>query len=246
MEEYELNTFIFDLDGTLLPMPSQELFLNAYFKALSSKVKSFHLEEKNLVNAIWAGTQAMIENDGTITNEQRFWDTFCGILGKEVRNLEPVFEDFYRNEFIEAKSTTSTNPIAKDCIRLLKEKGYLVVLATNPIFPRVATHTRIDWAGLDTDDFSLITTYENSSYCKPNLDYYKEILTTINKAPEECIMVGNDVKEDMCAAQLGMDTFLLKDCLINSKGADISCFRQGDFNDLKEMIEILPDLQKAN
>lgn len=237
-----MNTFIFDLDGTLLPMPSQELFLEAYFKALVGKVTGFDLDEKKLVKAVWAGTKAMIENDGTITNEQRFWDTFCTILGKEVRRLEPVFEDFYRNEFEEAKSTTNTNPIAWECIKLLKEKGYHIILATNPIFPRIATLTRIAWAWLNAEDFELITTYENSTYCKPNLAYYNEIIKTVNKSPKECIMVGNDVKEDMCAAALGMDTFLLNDCLINNDETDISIYTQGNFMDLKVLIEKLPKL----
>ncbi|HWT27602.1 MAG TPA: HAD family hydrolase [Mobilitalea sp.] len=236
-----MNTFIFDLDGTLLPMPSQELFLEAYFKALSAKVIPYGLDVQKLVKAVWAGTNSMIENDGSMSNEHRFWETFCAILGPEIRKLEPVFDDFYRNEFIAAKSTTSTNPIARKCIELLKAKGYMVVLATNPIFPQVATFTRIEWAGLKVEDFELITTYENSTFCKPNLGYYKEILGKIGKAPEECIMVGNDVKEDMCADALGMDTYLLKDCLIHTGEEDITIYRQGDFEDLHKLIERLPE-----
>lgn len=235
-----MNTFIFDLDGTLLPMPSQDLFLEAYFKALSMKLTPFGIDVKKLIQAVWAGTNAMIGNDGTMTNEQRFWNTFSGILGEEIRELEPVFDEFYKNEFSFVKSTTSTSPIAKECIKLLKEKGYTVVLATNPIFPQVATFQRISWAGLLVEDFEHITTYENSTFCKPNLEYYKEILIKIQKTPGECIMIGNDVKEDMCAAELGMDTFLLKDCLICKDEDDISVFNQGGFENLLEMIKNLP------
>ncbi|WMJ90636.1 HAD family hydrolase [Anaerocolumna sp. MB42-C2] len=238
-----MNTFIFDLDGTLLPMPSQELFLDAYFKALSGKLIPYGIDIKKLVKAVWTGTNAMIQNDGTMTNDQRFWNTFSELLGEEIRQLEPVFEEFYKNEFNSAKITTGTNPIAKDCIQLLKKKGYTVVLATNPIFPQIATYSRIGWAGLDVKDFAHITTYENSKFCKPNLNYYKEILTIIDKSPKECIMVGNDVKEDMCAANLGMDTFLLKDCLICTDKEDISQFKQGGFEDLLELIKGVPALR---
>jgi FMN phosphatase YigB (HAD superfamily) len=237
-----MNTFIFDLDGTLLPMPDQELFLNTYFKALAIKIVPHGIDPQKLVKAVWACTKAMIENDGSITNEQRFWENFCGLLGEEIRQLEPVFEDFYRNEFVVTRSTTGTNPLAQECIKLLKEKGYQVVLATNPVFPRVATYTRMQWAGLDPEDFDLITTYENSSYCKPNLEYYRAILQYIGKEPQECIMVGNDVKEDMCAAGLEMDTFLLKDCLICAEEEDISHFKQGSFAELLDLIHGLPML----
>jgi HAD superfamily hydrolase (TIGR01549 family) len=241
MEE-NMNTFIFDLDGTLLPMPSQEKFLDTYIKALSGKLISYGKDPKMLIKAVMAGTEFMIKNDGSITNEERFWQEFCHILGEDARQLEEVFDDFYRNEFALAKCTTSTHPLANQCIKLLKEKGYRVALATNPLFPRVATLTRMLWAGLDPEDFDLITTYENSSFSKPNLNYYTEVLSNIGKNPEECIMVGNDVTEDMCAAHLGMDTFLLKDCLICPEGRDISYLKQGGFDDLYQMIERLPQI----
>jgi FMN phosphatase YigB (HAD superfamily) len=237
-----MNTFIFDLDGTLLPMPNQELFLDTYFKALSMKMIPHGLDPKELVKAVWTGTMSMIGNDGTMTNENRFWETFCERMGQEARQLEPIFTDFYSNEFSAAKSTTSTHPHAKECVKVLKDKGYKIALATNPLFPRIATHTRIKWAGLDVEDFDWITTYENSSYCKPNLEYYKEVLTNIGKKPQECIMVGNDVKEDMCVADLGVDTYLLKDCLICAKEEDITRFQQGDFDDLLEKIKGLPNV----
>lgn len=237
-----MNTFIFDLDGTLLPMPSQEKFLEAYLKALSGKVITYGMDPKKVIKAVMSGTELMIKNDGTRMNIDRFWEEFCRIMGDEARQLEDIFEDFYKNEFTIAKCTTSTHPLARQCMQQLKKKGYTVALATNPLFPKIATRTRILWAGLDPKDFDLITTYENSSYCKPNLEYYKEVLNNIEKRPEECIMVGNDVKEDMCASRLGLDTFLLKDCLICPEGEDITNMKQGSFEDLYDMINELPQI----
>lgn len=235
-----MNTFIFDLDGTLLPMPNQDLFVQTYFKALATKMAPYGYEPQALIKAVWAGTKAMIENDGSITNEQQFWKTFNQAFGKDILNMEPVFEEFYNCEFNSVKEVTSTDPLAKECIELLKEKGYRRILATNPIFPQIATINRIKWAGLDPDDFELITTYENSSFCKPNLDYYKEIIISKGLNPEECIMIGNDVKEDMCTENLGMNTFLLENCLINIEDVDISNYNKGNFEDLLRMIKELP------
>jgi len=235
-----MDTFIFDLDGTLLPMPDQELFLNKYFGALSKKMAAHGLDAEKLIKSVWAGTMAMVKNDGSLTNEQRFWQVFCSLMGEEARKLEPVFDDFYRNEFIATKEATGCNPKAAMCISALKEKGYRLALATNPLFPRIATQARVGWAGLDVNDFELITTYENSSYCKPNPKYYEEILFAMGKKASQCIMVGNDVKEDMCAAGLGMDTFLLTECLINTDNSEISGYRQGSFDDLLEFIRQLP------
>ena len=111
-----------------------------------------------------------------------------------------------------------------------------VILATNPIFPAVATRARIRWAGLDESDFEFVTSYENSCHCKPNPEYYRDILNRLGIDPEGCLMVGNDAVEDTAAKKLGMDVFLLTDCLIN-KGVDITGYPQGSFDDLMAYIE---------
>lgn len=114
-----------------------------------------------------------------------------------------------------------------------------MILATNPLFPRVATESRVRWAGLEPEDFRLITVYENSCHCKPNPAYYQDVLREIGAKPEECVMVGNDAKEDMVALELGMKGFLLTDCLINSEGRAIDHIPQGNFSDLREFLEQL-------
>ena len=50
-------------------------------------------------------------------------------------------------------------------------------------------------------------------------------------------MIGNDVGDDMVAEGLGIDCFLLTDCLINRRGEDISRFRHGTFYDLSDFIK---------
>jgi Predicted hydrolase (HAD superfamily) len=237
-----MNTILFDLDGTLLPMQSTDKFLEVYLKAVAGKIIPYGYDPNIFIKALMTGTNHMVKNDGTMTNEQKFWDEFCKILGEDAKQLEEVFDDFYQNEFELARTTTSTEPIIKECISLLKEKGYQVAIATNPLFPKVAVHKRISWAGLDPEDFEHITTYEVSSYSKPNLDYYKEVLDILGKQPEECMMIGNDVLEDMCTAELGMDTFLLTDCLICPEDLNIDHLKQGNYQDLYQMIQQLPSI----
>ncbi len=96
---------------------------------------------------------------------------------------------------------------------------------------------RMRWAGLNAYDFELYTTYENSHYCKPNLNYYKSIITALNVESQECLMVGNDVGEDMVAEELGMKVFLITDCLINKTDKDISAYSNGNFADLISSVQ---------
>ncbi|MCI6120264.1 MAG: HAD family hydrolase [Lachnospiraceae bacterium] len=231
----DINTILFDLDGTLLPM-DQEKFVNGYFKMLAAKLAPYGYEPQQLINAILAGIEAMIKNDGSQLNEDAFWKRFVEIYGDKVLTDKPVFEDFYKNEFQDARSFCGFNPKAAETVRSLKDKGYRVVLATNPLFPSIATESRIRWAGLEPSEFDLYTTYENTPYCKPNLDYYRDILKRIDCRPEECLMVGNDMGEDMVVEALGMQVFLLTDCLINTQKKDITAYPHGSFEQLLSML----------
>ncbi len=233
-----IKAVLFDLDGTLLPM-DQEQFIKAYFSSLAKKLVPHGYNPDTFVPAIWAGTKAMMKNDGTRTNEETFWQTFCGMLGEEVRKDEPLFDEYYRNEFSAVKEICGFCPSAKEVISAVKAKGLTPVLATNPLFPQIATYNRIKWAGLDPEDFVLYTTYENHSYCKPSLEYYKEILARLDLKGEECVMIGNDVEEDMVTEQLGMKVFLLTDCLISRSNKDISVYPKGSFDKLIEFINTL-------
>ena len=232
----KITTILFDLDGTLLPM-DQEIFAKSYVKGLASTAASAGYEPKEFAAAVMDGTEAMVRNTGDKTNEKAFWDTLVNIYGESVMDNYHMFDEFYLTDFQKIKGVCGFEMKAADLIKVVKEKGFRVALATNPLFPEIATASRIRWAGLNPEDFALYTTYENSSYCKPNLNYYKAILEKLDVSPEECLMVGNDVDEDMITAQLGMKVFLLTDCLINKNNIDISTYPQGSYGDLILYIE---------
>ena len=150
---------------------------------------------------------------------------------------KPYIDDFYKNGFNQVEKVCGLYKEAKEIIYLVKEMGKMPILATNPLFPHTATENRMRWAGLDANDFAEYTTYENCHFCKPNPKYYMELLERHNLKPEECIMVGNDVEEDMVPAEkLGMQVFLLTNCLINKNDRDITAYSNGDFDALKSYL----------
>ena len=225
------KNFLFDLDGTLLPMDMQhfiEIYLRTFCQRFAHKTQ---LDPKLLANAIWEGAAAMGKNDGGCLNREVFWRALNRCCNKDMRVYEDEFDDFYRNEFVAAREATHVNPCVEKAVKLLRENGYTLIVATNPIFSKAATHERIRWAGLDPNDFVHITVYDNCSACKPNLNYYQDICSCCGILPEESIVVGNDVDEDMCAAKLGFDTFLVTDCLINRRDKDITRYKRGSFED---------------
>jgi FMN phosphatase YigB (HAD superfamily) len=237
----KITTVLFDLDGTLLPM-DQDNFIKAYFGGLARKLMPYGYDKDTLIGAIWGGTKAMFRNNGEKLNEEAFWEEFCKVFGESAKNDEPIFDEFYANDFCRVQDSCGFDPRAAGAVQTIKSKGFRVALATNPFFPSAATEQRIGWAGVSPHDFEIFTTYENSHYCKPNLDYYIEVISKLGVSPEECLMVGNDVDEDMIAKELGMKVFLLTDCLINKHGKDPSAYPNGGF---AELLEYLNKIRKG-
>jgi len=239
------DTILFDLDGTLLQFNEDE-FMTAYFMRLTKVFAGLRLDAETSVKALWAGTKVMMQNDGVKTNSDSFWEVFSemmGLSGDRLKAIEDSFDKFYETEFDSIKS------ILKNCdpelpgrmVRTLNSRGFTLVLATNPLFPMCAVTTRLKWVGLVPEDFKLITNYSNSTYCKPNLNYYREIFKKLGKEPDRCIMIGNNTQEDMCASELGTKTFLVTDYIKNEINTDISAFRHGTLAELERYLASLPD-----
>ena len=238
------NTILLDLDGTLLPFEQDE-FLKRYFALLCKRLAPKGYAPDAVVKAVWAGSKAMIENDGAVLNCERFWTMFAKCLGEEVLAEEENLDEFYRNEFDTIRVVLQGDSCAKALVDLLKSKGYTVVLATNPLFPEQAQRTRMAWVGLTPDDFALVTHYTNSRYCKPNLAYYEEILRTLGKTPAECLMVGNSVVEDLIAEKLGMGVYFVNTHAENPTNEATDRFAQGPLEDFMYLAEYLPTVKKG-
>ena len=85
-------------------------------------------------------------------------------------------------DFDNVQSIVKTNAIVPKIFDMVLEK-FQVVIATNPLFPEIATLKRIRWAGLGdyVNKIELITHGEDFSTSKPDIAYYQEILDKIDK-----------------------------------------------------------------
>lgn len=208
------RAIFFDLDGTLLTLDT-EAFMNRYMKRLGEYTAHI-VQPEQLIKSVWDATKQMMKDDGPDrTNEEIFREHFFSTCGVEENVIWPLFDTFYAEEFPLLKEEIEPHPYALKVVEEAKKRGYRMVVATNPVFPGMAIRERMKWAGLVEADFEHVTVFEEARYCKPNPKYFLEICERIGVRPEDTIMVGNDMQQDMVAAEVGLKTFLVEDYKID-------------------------------
>lgn len=237
-----IKHILFDLDGTLLAIGLEDL-IKTYMGLLGKKMAGLGYNPEVTVKAVWAGTYAMLKNNGSRTNREVFWETFSTFGLGDATLIEQQVDSFYANEFRQVRGVLKEERNLRELIEGLKEKGYALSLATSPIFPLVGVKERLSWIGLTVEDFAVVTSYENCRFCKPQLGYYQEVMNAAGFSPEESMMVGNDLKDDMPAGELGVETFLVTDILENKQEGFEQNYTHGTFLQLQEFLENLPNVK---
>lgn len=218
-----------DLDNTLLPLHTQEKFVDIWFRDVARKFREHGLDPSRAINAMNEGCRAMIFNKGEKTNIEVFYEVACSIAGCSRDEIEPVLDDYYATTFENVREIARENSFAPEIARLIREKAEYAVIATMPMFPAEAVGKRLSWVGVDAAMFDLVTTCDYSSSCKPNMKYFQEILDDFGVQPKDALMIGNDVREDMePCEQLGIDTFLVTDNII-AHNLPYRRFTQGNY-----------------
>lgn len=232
----------FDLDGTLLPM-DVDAFMRAYFQALGAYVERRGITHDAFRAGMKEGIDAMATTDDDGANCDVFWPRFLAhvdVPGAEDVDWQAEVCGFYETEFGRIGDAVQPNPAAARAVNALAAKGYPLVLATMPMFPRRAVEWRLRWAGVDPALFSRITTYENSTSVKPKLSYYAENLAAAGVDGRDVLMVGNNTKEDLAIRDLGADAFLVTDYLIDPIGFEVFSMRHGSLEKFADWAEALP------
>lgn len=245
-----IKTLLFDLDNTLLEVNENE-FLDEYARFASQYFIDLMAPERFKVKLI-ESTGVMMRNNGEVDNVTAFTLHFIRDLdGITAEEVTARFEQFYNEKFDEIRHITRPIEGAKSVVQRAVELGYEIVIATNPVFPTIALEKRIKWAGLEDIPIKHITSGNDYHYCKPRKEYFLEILSKLNRAADECMMIGNDYINDMAASLVGIPTFWLnkissqdeirstpkkglKDFIEIEK---ISIDYDGDFKDLLKIIE---------
>ncbi len=232
MHSTGLKALLLDLDDTLIDNPVRT-FIPAYFKALEVFVAET-VPPDRFIAELLAATRAMNHSDGTgATNEEVFAAAFYPALGVPRAEMEQLLGNFYRDAYPSLQPMVSPRPAAPKVVEWALGRGLQVVIATNPLFPRTAIEQRMAWGGVGVDrfDYELVTSYENCHATKSSPAYYSEILETLGRQPEECLMVGDNWDWDVaCAARAGIRGFWVAAADSDPGSSDSEAIGKGSFD----------------
>lgn len=213
------KTLLIDLDGTLV---RQSFWVQPHFtlKAL--------LRVRKIIGT-WAAlkyyfvsARAFRAKNPGLSNAERVRTALANELKQSKESIEASIREIEHAIFPEMQRYFRPVPEAQQFIEWAKSR-YRLILATNPIWTLGPINLRVKWAGIDPGIFEYITHSEVMTACKPNVEYYEQILKRQSLDPKDCIMIGNERTNDGNASKLGIRTFIL--------GYD------GTFGDLQRSIE---------
>ncbi|HHY11615.1 MAG TPA: HAD family hydrolase [Firmicutes bacterium] len=237
---------MFDLDGTLLPV-GLEFFYNDYPEAAAPYFADI-IEPGVFKETLLKSTWDMVNNlDPGLPNIDAFRVSFERRVGQSWNRLWPIFERFYSEEFPRLRRLVPESKVARKVVKECVNQGWEIILATNPLFPESAIRERMRWCGVQDLPWKFITTLEDMHFCKPHVQYYQEIVDCVGLDPKRCIMIGNDMQEDMVASELGIKTLLVEDfCVDRGDSGGSGSFEPDMRGKLADVPEIVLKIYETN
>jgi len=209
-----IKAVLLDLDDTLLSCPT-ERFVAEYLRLMDGYFLerwTFASMSKLVLEGVRRITKAEARS-GEETNSDVFADILERATGKSQVEIEEAFAEFHASVYPMLRACTSMIPEAPQLVEALRAQGYAVAIATNPIYAPEAILQRLAWAGLpDTPEaYALVTHSGNMHFAKPSPAYYAEIVARVGVEPDEAMMVGDSLKNDVLPARaVGLNAYLVR------------------------------------
>lgn len=199
-----IKAVLLDMDNTLLRNPDMA-FAQAFLSIFGDYFHAHGYTDiipnlRKAIRVMGSGQR------GNRTNRQVLVD----LAGGDPEEMNQLIDSFYADIYPQLQNCISAVPGAKELIYQLREMDYSVVIATNPLYPESAIRQRMSWAGLPLEDdlYALITSADTMHFAKPDPAYYGEILGRVGVEPDEAIMIGDSLRNDISPAQtVGLHTF---------------------------------------
>ncbi|MFZ4815059.1 MAG: HAD family hydrolase [Phototrophicaceae bacterium] len=204
-----IKAVLLDLDDTLL-FNDDQVFVPAYLQAVERYFQAT-FNYSGMSKHIRTSLKAMMAPKSyAASNMQAAIDSIAAESAFPNETLSQGFAQFYAEAFPPLHSLTRPNPVAQPLVVWLQAQGIAVTIATNPVYPTQAIQQRLVWAGLsgNLSDYAFVTTGEAMHFAKPDPRYYIETIARLGVEPDETLMVGNSLENDISPARaVGIQTY---------------------------------------
>ncbi|NVM27205.1 MAG: HAD family hydrolase [Candidatus Helarchaeota archaeon] len=247
MAEMKYNTVIFDLGFTLFTF--ENFTLKRYFATLNKgldQLTSFLMKKNIMIDSILfkkkfkkfrnRNLQLSLMNYKESTTLDTLNQTF------ESLNL-PKLNPKEAHEAIMVYHSTEgkfwkLRPFSKPLLEQLQTQKFKIGLLSNAPY-----HEGIKFL-LDSTDltqyFNVIATSAQIGYCKPDKRTFEYILNKIQSNPQQSIMIGDDLKNDIYGAKrLGMRAIRVKRDFAITPNEDVNVVPDEEISDLEEVLPII-------
>lgn len=161
----------------------------------------------------------------------------ANISKEEIKKLRYEIAENYLREKVEYK------PNAEKVLKYLKEKGYILAIATTTNEHTIEIYKKynkniIDKANLE-DIFSIIHSKSAVKNLKPNPEVHYKILKELTLKPEECLIIEDSIIGVEAANNANIDVVAIYDKYSDCDRERINKLSQYQFKDFNEMLEYI-------
>ncbi len=240
-----IEAILFDLDGTLLNV-EMDAYISGYVRGLARHFSDLANRCRFADTVVASAFDLLNADQGEQTMEELFLTLIEERLGIDGTLFCDRLNQFCNNGLQRLAPLVRPFPLVRKILQECFDSGLRVIVATNPFFPLPVVEARLKWGQLDDFPFELITSYENSRFCKPHRQYFVDILHSQRLNPQKAIMVGNDTEYDLPAQRAGLSTFLLDTCLIDRNNRSAHADFCGSHQDLLELVRCIASNRRNN
>ena len=228
------KVIIFDLDGTLIDSIG---VWNDIDKELIETVGKIKIDNVDI------GKQRD-EKLKEFNNSSDMYLEYCGFLGEKYKAdlpKEEIKKIRYEIAAKYLKNIIDYKPNAEKVLKVLKENGFTLVLATTTNDHTIKTYIEehkniINKAPLDKY-FSLIYSKGAVKKLKPDPEIHFKILETLNVSKKECLIIEDSLIGVEAAINSGIDFVVMYDKFSDGNREEINKLSKIQFNDFEEMLK---------
>ena len=234
------KVIIFDMDGTLIDSVG---IWNQVDEELIRRIRS--------ETAPWP-EHVQIQRDEALrrfSKAESPYLEYCEFL-KEIYGAQETADEIHTlryqiaQEFMQ--NVIDYKPDADEVIRRLKEKGYILAIATttkrsNMDVYRTRNARMMEKAGID-DYFTLVYTREDAKEIKPNPEIYLRVMSELGVSAEECLVFEDSLIGIEAAKNAGMQSVAVYDVYSDGEREQINALADYRGNHYSEVLTKLDEL----